>query len=219
MRRREFISLVGGAAAWPLAARAQQSGRMRRMGVLNGLTAEDSQSQARNAAFLQGLGELGWQVGRNLQIEYRWAGGDTRRAATYAAEMVALAPEVILAVGSSVTAPLLAATRSIPVVFVQVTDPVGSGFVASLARPGGNATGFTLFEFGIKCIELLKEIAPGSARVAVLCDCSWPTGFGMLGAIQSVALSLAVDISPITLRAPPEIEPALAGSRADPTMA
>jgi putative ABC transport system substrate-binding protein len=162
VKRREFITLLGGASAWPLAARAQQSGRMRRIGVLNGLTAEDSQSQARNAAFLQGLGELGWQVGRNLQIEYRWAGGDTRRAATYAAEMVALAPEVILAVGSSVTAPLLAATRSIPVVFVQVTDPVGSGFVASLARPGGNATGFTLFEFGIsaKWIELLKEIAP-----------------------------------------------------------
>jgi putative ABC transport system substrate-binding protein len=219
MRRREFITLLGGAAAWPLAARAQQPTPARRIGVLNGLTAEDSQSQARNAAFLQGLGELGWQVGRNLQIEYRWAGGDTRRAATYAAEMVALAPEVILAVGSSVTAPLLAATRSIPVVFVQVTDPVGSGFVASLARPGGNATGFTLFEFGIsaKWIELLKEIAPRTARVAVLFDSSSPTGFGMLGAIQSVAPSLAVDISPITLRAPTEIEPALAAFARGPS--
>ena len=213
MKRREFITLLGAAvAAWPLAARAQQSSRMRRIGVLNGLTAEDSQSQARNAAFLQGLGELGWQVGRNLQIEYRWVGGDTRRAATYAAELIALAPEVILAVGTLVTAPLLAATRSVPVVFVQVTDPVGSGFVASLARPGGNATGFTLFEFGIsaKWIELLKEIAPRTARVAVLFDSGSPVGFGMLGAVQSVAPSLAVDISPIILRDPSEIEPALA---------
>src|SRR5499433_413006 len=179
MRRRKFITLLGGAAlAWPLAARAQQSGRMRRIGVLNGLTAEDSQSQARNAAFLQGLGELGWQVGRNLQIEYRWAGGDTRRAATYAAEMVALAPEVILAVGTSVAAPLLAATRSVPVVFVQVTDPVGSGFVASLARPGGNATGFAQFEFSLsgKWLELLKEITPAVTQVAILRDPTVGTG-------------------------------------------
>jgi putative ABC transport system substrate-binding protein len=212
MRRREFIVLFGSAAAWPVAARAQQHERMRRIGVLNGLTAEDSQSQARNAAFLQGLGELGWQVGRNLQIEYRWAGGDPRRISPYAAELVALAPEVILAVGASVVGPLLAVTRSVPVVFVQVTDPVGSGFVASIAHPGGNATGFTLFEFGIsaKWIELLKEIAPRTTRAAVLFDPTSPTGFGMLGAIQSAAPSFGIEISPIALRDEADIQPALA---------
>jgi putative ABC transport system substrate-binding protein len=213
LRRREFLGVLGGAAAaWPLAARAQQRERIRRIAVLNGLTAEDSQSQARNAAFLQGLGELGWQVGRNLQIEYRWAGGDARRSSTYAAELIELAPEVILAVGSSVVVSLLAATRAMPVVFVQVTDPVGAGFVASLARPGGNATGFALFEFGIsaKWIELLKEIAPRTTRAAVLLDSTSATGFGMLGAIQSVAPSLTVEISPLMLRDVAEIEPALA---------
>jgi putative tryptophan/tyrosine transport system substrate-binding protein len=209
MRRREFIALLGGAAAWPLAARAQQTDRMRRIGVLAGLPADNPQSLARNAAFLQGLGELGWNVGRNLQIDYRWGAVDARR---YAAELAALAPEVILAVGASVVGPLLAATRSVPVVFVQVTDPVGSGFVASLARPGGNATGFTLFEFGIsaKWIELLKEIAPRVTRAAVLLDTAAPTGFGQLGAIQSVAPSFGVEISPINIRDATEIEPALA---------
>jgi len=213
VKRRQFITLLGGGAvAWPLAARAQQGSRMRRIAVLNGLTAEDPQSQARNAAFLQGLGELGWQVGRNLQIEYRWAGGDARRIPAYAAELVALAPEVILAVGASVVGPLLGVTRSVSVVFVQVTDPVGSGFVASIARPGGNATGFTLFEFGIsaKWIELLKEIAPRTTRAAVLFDPSSPTGFGMLGAIQSVAPSFGIEITPIALRDEAEIEPQLA---------
>jgi putative tryptophan/tyrosine transport system substrate-binding protein len=208
--RREFITLLGGAAAaWPLAARAQQTERMRRIGVLAGLPAGNPQSLARNAAFLQGLGELGWNVGRNLQIDYRWGAVDARR---YAAELAALAPEVILAVGTSVVGPLLAATRSVPVVFVQVTDPVGSGFVASLARPGGNATGFTLFEFGIsaKWIELLKEIAPRVTRAAVLLDTAAPTGFGQLGAIQSVAPSFGVEISPINIRDATEIEPALA---------
>ena len=136
MIRREFIALLGGAvAAWPLIARAQQLNRMRRIGVLVAQTAEDSQSQARNAAFLQGLGELGWNVGRNLQIDYRWGGGDFGRFATYAAELLALSPEVILAVGASIVGPLLQATRTVPVVFIQVADPVGSGFVSSLARP------------------------------------------------------------------------------------
>jgi putative tryptophan/tyrosine transport system substrate-binding protein len=211
MKRREFITLLGGAAAaWPLAAGAQQGERMRRIGVLTSLLADNPQALARNAAFLQGLGELGWNVGRNLQIDYRLGAVDARRR--YAYELVALAPEVILAVGSSVVGPLLAATRSVPVVFVQVTDPVGSGFVASLARPGGNATGFTLFEFGIsaKWIELLKEITPSVTRAAVLLDTTAPTGFGQLGAIQSVAPSFGVEISPINIRDAAEIEPAVA---------
>ena len=212
MERRKFITLLGGAAAgWPLAARAQQRERMRRIGVLAAQPADDSQSQARNAAFLQGLGELGWNVGRNLQIDYRWGGGLDAKRSALAPELVALTPEVILAVGASVVGPLLAATRSIPVVFVQVTDPVGSGFVSSLARPGGNATGFTMFEFGIsaKWIELLKEIAPHLTRAAVLFDANAPTGFGQLGSIQSVAPSLGIEISPINIRDMAEIEPAV----------
>ena len=212
MKRRQFITLIGGAAAaWPLAARAQQRERVRRIGVLSAPLADDPQSQARNAAFLQGLGELGWRVGRNLEINYRWGGIDAKRH-TYAAELLALAPEAILAVGASVVGPLLAATRTVPVVFTQVTDPVGSGFVASLARPGGNATGFTLFEFGIsaKWIALLKEIAPRVTRALVLLDPATATGFGQLGAIQSAAHSLGVEISPINIRDRAEIEPAVA---------
>ena len=213
MKRREFITLLGGAAAaWPLAAHGQQSQRMRRIGVLEALAADDPLAQARNAAFLQGLGELGWNVGRNLQIDYRWGGGDFGRFPIYAAELLALAPEVILAVGASIVGPLLQATRSVPVVFIQVTDPVGSGFVTSLARPLGNATGFAMFEFGIsaKWIELLKEIAPGVARAAVLLDPLAPTGFGQLGAIQSMAPSLGVEVSPISIRDVTEIERAVA---------
>ena len=156
---------------------------------------DDLQSRTRCAAFLQGLGDLGWKVGRSLQIDYR---ADATRHPSCGAELVALAPEVILAVGSSVVGPLLAATRTVPVVFVQVSDPVGAGFVLSLARPCGNATGFTLFEFGIsaKWIELLKEVAPHVTRAAVLFASSSPTGFGQLGAIQSVAPSLGVYESP-----------------------
>src|SRR5262245_2284069 len=209
MRRRDFITLLGGAATWPLVARAQQREPMRRIGVLSAQPADDALSQARNAVFLQGLGELGWSVGRNLQIDYRWGAG---RKPGFAAELAAAAPEVILAVGSSVVGPLLAATRTVPVVFTLVADPVGSGFVANLSRPEGNATGFTLFEFGIaaKWIELLKEVAPGMTRAAVLLDPTAATGFGMLGAIQSMAPSLKVEISPINVRDPAESERALA---------
>ena len=172
MRRREFITLLGGAAAWPLAARAQQPERVRRIGVLMNLAADDPEGQARIAAFLQELQQLGWTDGRNVRIEYRWAAGDAERIRKYAAELVALAPDVILAPGSATAVPLLQATRTVPIVFVHVTDPVGAGFVESLARPGGNATGFTLFEYGIsgKWLELLKQIAPGVTRAAVLRD-------------------------------------------------
>ncbi len=214
MKRREFITALGGAATtWPMMARGQQRERMRRIGVLlgGGNNPDDPQSQARNAALLQGLGQLGWIVGRNLQIDFRWAGSDATRHPGYAAEMVAHAPEVIVAVGASIVPPLLAATRTIPVVFVQVTDPVGSGFVASLARPGGNATGFSLFEFGIsaKWIELLKQIAPRTTRAAVLLDSLAPTGFGQLGAMQSIAPSLGIEITPINMRDPGETASAI----------
>jgi len=170
VRRREFISLLGGAAAWPLAARAQQGERVPRIGVLINLAADDPESGVRLAAFVKGLQELSWADGRNVRIETRWGGADADRVRRYAAELVALAPDVILASGGSTVGPLQQATRTVPIVFVNVTDPVGAGFVASLARPRGNATGFTYFEFGIggKWLELLKEIAPGVMRAAVL---------------------------------------------------
>ena len=211
LRRREFIALVGSAAAWPMAVRAQRSQRMRRIGILVAMAADDPQSQARNAVFLQGLGDLGWKVGDNLHIDYRWGGGDFGRFPSYAAELLALSPEVVLAVGSSIVGPLLQATRTVPVVFIQIADPVGSGFVSNIARPLGNATGFMGSEFGIsaKWIELLKEIAPRVRRAAVLLDPTAATGFGQLGAIQSTAPLLGVEINPISIREVAEIERAL----------
>jgi putative ABC transport system substrate-binding protein len=211
MRRRQFITLLGGAAAWPLAARAQQPERMRRIGVLMHLAADDPEGQARVGAFLQGLQEWGWAVGRNVRIEYRWAAGDAERIRKYAAELVGLGPDVILAAGGAVVAPLLQATSTVPIVFAQTPDPVGAGFVASLARPGGNATGFTIYEYGLsgKWLELLKEIAPGVTRVAVLRDPAITAGTGQLGAIQSVAPSLGVELSPVSVRDAREIERAV----------
>jgi putative tryptophan/tyrosine transport system substrate-binding protein len=211
--RREFITLVGGAAAaWPIAARAQQGERMRRIGVLMSLTADDPEGQVRLTAFLQGLQQLGWTDGRNVRIDTRWGAGDADRSRGYAAELVALAPDVILASGTSTMGPLLRATRTVPIVFTQVTDPVGAGFVDSLARPGGNATGFTLSEYGIsgKWLELLKEIAPRVTRAAVLRDPDMAAGSGQLGAIQSVAPSFGVELSPVNVRDAPEIERAVA---------
>jgi putative tryptophan/tyrosine transport system substrate-binding protein len=173
LKRRDFISLLGAAAAvWPLAARAQQADRVRRVGVLMNLGSDDAEGQARNAAFLQGLQELGWTVGRNVRMEYRWGAGDAELFRRHASELVALAPDVILAGGGAVVPSLLQATRTIPIVFTGTPDPVGAGFVESLTRPGGNATGFTIFEYGIsgKWLELLKEIAPHVTRAAVIRD-------------------------------------------------
>jgi putative tryptophan/tyrosine transport system substrate-binding protein len=210
--RRQFITLLGGAAAaWPLAARAQQADRVRRVGVCANLSAADREGQARNKAFLQTLQQLGWTVGRNVQIDHRWAAGDAERMRRYTAELVALAPDVILAVGAETVGRLQEATRSIPIVFVQVTDPVGAGYVASLARPGGNATGFTMFEFGIsaKWLELLKQVAPRVTRAAILRDPAIPAGIGLLAAMQSVAPALGVELSPVGVRDAGEIERAV----------
>jgi ABC-type uncharacterized transport system substrate-binding protein len=183
--RRTFITVLGGAAAWPLAARAQQGERMRRIGVFFPGAADDTEYQARNAAFLQALQQLGWIDGRNVQIDTRWGAGDPNNIPKYAAELVALAPDVILAAGGAVTGPLLQATRTVPIVFVIVPDPVGAGFVDNLARPGGNATGFINFEYSIsaKWLELLKQIAPRVTRAAVLRDPAIAQGIGQFGAI------------------------------------
>jgi putative ABC transport system substrate-binding protein len=195
-------------AAWPLAARAQQGERVRRIGVFMNLASDDAEGQARNAAFLQGLQESGWTVSRNVQIDYRWSAGDAELFRRHAAELAVLAPDVILATGSATVGPLLQATRTVPIVFVQVPDPVGAGFVESLARPGGNATGFTIYEYGIsgKWLELLKEIAPSVTRVAVLRDPAIAAGAGQLRAIQSVAPSLGVELRPLGVRDAGEIE-------------
>jgi putative ABC transport system substrate-binding protein len=211
VKRRDFITLLGGTAAWPLAARAQQE-RMRRIGVLNTLAADDALGQARHGAFLQGLQQAGWTIGRNVQVETRWAAGDADRLRTYAAELVALVHDVIFTTGNAGAAPLLQATRSVPIVFVIVPDPVGAGFVDSLARPGGNATGFTSFEYGLsaKWLELLKEIAPRVTRAGVIRDPALASGPAQFAAIQSMAPSLAVEVSPVNMRDVAELERAIA---------
>ena len=210
MRRREFITLFGVAAlAGPRAARAQQADRVRRVGVLMSRAAGDPEEQARFAGFLQGLQKLGWTDGRNVRIDYRWAAADADRSRTYAAELVALAPDVILASGSTSVAALLQTTRTVPIVFVNVVDPVGAGYVARLARPGGNATGFTAFEYSLsgKWLELLKEIAPNLTRIAILRDPALAAGIGQFAAIQAMApSSLGVELSPIDVRDGGEIE-------------
>jgi putative tryptophan/tyrosine transport system substrate-binding protein len=210
MRRREFITLFGVAAlAGPRAARAQQADRVRRVGVLMSRAAGDPEEQARLAGFLRGLQKLGWTDGRNVRIDYRWAAADADRSRTYAAELVALAPDVILSSGSTSVAALLQTTRTVPIVFVNVVDPIGAGYVARLARPGGNATGFTAFEYSLsgKWLELLKEIAPTLTRIAILRDPALASGIGQFAAIQAMApSSFGVELSPIDVRDGGEIE-------------
>jgi len=203
MRRREFITLLGGTVmVWPLAAHAQQAEHVRRIGVLMPFAAGDPEAQDRSAVFEQSLRQLGWTVSRDLQIDYRMPGGDPASIHRDAAELVALAPDVLLAVGSSTTGLLLQATRTIPVVFVNLADPVGAGFVQSLARPGGNTTGFTTYEYSMsgKWVELLKQIAPHVTRVAVLRDPTLAAGIGQFTAIQSVAQSFGIELTPFSVR-------------------
>ena len=201
MKRREFISLLGGAATatWPLAARAQQRKPMRRIGALMPWTASDPQVQTRYAAFLQGLQQLGWTVGTNVEIDSRWSAGNEGGTRRHAAELVALVPDVIFASGSATVGPLLRATRTVPIVFATASDPVGAGYVESLARPGGNITGFTPFEYGIgaKWLELLKQVLPSVTRVAILRDPAITAGIGLWGAIQSVAPAFGVELRPV----------------------
>ena len=212
MRRREFIALFGGAAvSWPLAASAQQHEQMRRIGVLMNFASDDTEGQARIAAFHQGLQQLGWTVSRNVQIEYRWGAGDADRIRKLAAELVELAPDVILSAGSPSVAALQQTTRTVPVVFVGVVDPVSSGFVDSLAQPGGNITGFHVYEYSIagKWLALLKEIAPNVTRAAVIRDAALTAGGGQLGVIQAVAPSVGAEVIPISVRDAGEIERAI----------
>jgi putative ABC transport system substrate-binding protein len=208
MRRRDFITLLCGAAAWPAAARGQQGERVRRIGVLMG-PAENPQNRLRIDAFVQRLRQLGWIEDRNVRIDYRWGGGDDTRR--FAEELVLLVPDVILTSGSAPLGALLRATRTVPIVFASVPDPVGAGFVDSLARPGGNATGFTIFEYNIsgKALELLKEIAPGVSRVAFLREAGIAAASGQFGALQTAAPSLGVEVIPINVRDAGSVERAI----------
>jgi putative ABC transport system substrate-binding protein len=213
LQRRAFIKALGGAmAAWPLAARGQQpSERVPRVGVLLSSTPDDAQNQAWLEAFVQGLAQSGWIVGRNVQVDTRWAAGNADAVSKHAAELVALRPDAILAAGASTMGPMLKATRTIPIVFAAVADPVGAGFVESLARPGGNTTGFMAFEYTIsgKWLELLKQIAPRVARVAVLRDPNNLTGVAQFGVIQAMAPALRVEVSPVSVRDVDELERAI----------
>jgi putative ABC transport system substrate-binding protein len=211
MRRREFLGILGGVAAWPVASKAQQAERVRLVGLLNILGPDDPEAQARRAVFEQTLQQLGWTVGRNLKIETRQVGGDLDSLRRYAAELVALAPDVIFSIGSLAVAPLQQATRTIPIVFVGVPDPVGAGFVESMAHPGGNITGFSSYEYSMsgKWAELLKQIAPHVTRALVFRDPTSAAGIGQFAAIRSVAQSLGVELTPVNVRDTNEIERAM----------
>ena len=211
MRRRNFLRVLGGAVAWSIKARAQQRQRTRRIGVLMGMTSDDPESQVRLAALAQGLQQLGWVISQNIQIDYRWASGNAEIMRKNAAELIAFAPDIILAHSSAAVAPLLQATRTIPIVFTNVADPVGAGYVDSLSRPGGNVTGFSNFEYNIagKWLELLKEIAPGVTRIAVLRESAVAAGPGQFGAIQAAAPAMSVEVLPVDVRNAEEIERAI----------
>jgi ABC-type uncharacterized transport system substrate-binding protein len=208
MKRREFITLLGGAAAWPLAARAQQGERLRLVGVLEGVSADTPNAKARPAAFLEGLQQSGWTPGRNVRVELRWGGGDQVMIQKHVSELVALAPDVLVAGGGAAAELMLKVTHTIPIVFVIVPDPVGSGFVERLSRPGANATGFMMFDYNLcgKWLELLKEIAPNVTHAAVLRDAGTAAGIGQFAVIQSVASTVGIEVSPIDLREPAQIE-------------
>jgi putative ABC transport system substrate-binding protein len=212
MKRRAFILALAGAAAWPLAVRAQQGERMRRVGVLMPFAAGNPEAQARVGAFVQGLGLLGWTIGHNVRIDTRWATADAAEIRRHAAELAALAPDVILASAPITLDPLLRATRTVPVVFVIVVDPVGAGYVDSLARPGGNVTGFTPYDYsmGGKLLELLKQIAPAVARAGIIRDPTLAVGIGQFAAIQTAGQSLGVEVRPVNVRDAPEIERSVA---------
>ncbi len=217
MRRREFLTLLGSTAtAWPLGASAQQSAqpwdRMWLVGILEGISADTPNAKARHTALLEGLGQLGWTPGRNLKVEVRWGGGDQAATQKYAAELVALAPDLLVAGGGYATEVLVKTTHTIPIVFVIVPDPVGAGFVESLSQPGGNATGFMMFEYNLcgKWLELLKDIAPNVTHAVVLRDAGTAAGIGQFAVIQSVAPSVGVEVSPIDLRGPAQIEKVIA---------
>jgi putative tryptophan/tyrosine transport system substrate-binding protein len=212
MKRRQFITILGGAAVWPLAARAQQPERVRRIGVLMNAAADDSEAAALIGAFSQGLSELGWSIGRNVRIDYRWYAGNADAARKYAGESVALSPDVILAAGTPGVTAIQQDTDSVPIVFARVSDPVGAGVVSSLARPGGNATGFMVFEYSLsgKWLELLKEIAPHITRVAILRDQTNPAGIAQFGAMQALGPSLGVQVSAVNVRNGKEIESGIA---------
>jgi ABC-type uncharacterized transport system substrate-binding protein len=218
MQRRQFIALLGGAVTWPLEARAQQDQRVRRIGVLSSLAEDDPESVARRPAFEQALKALGWTNGSNLRVDYRWGADDADRVRKLAAEIIALAPDVILTSGNSVLAPLMQATRTIPIVFVQVIDPVGTGFVKSLARPGGNVTGFTPFEYSLaaKWLELLKQIAPHVTRAAVIRDPTRGPGIGQFAVVQAMAPSLGMELSPINAPDVSEMESEIAAFARSP---
>jgi putative ABC transport system substrate-binding protein len=213
MQRRDFLTLLGGAAAaWPLAASAQQTERVRRIGVLSALAEDDPESVTRRATFEQTLKALGWTNGSNLRVDYRWSGNDADRIRKLVAELIALAPDLIVTSGNIVLAPMMQATRTIPIVFVQTVDPVGSGFVKSLARPGGNITGFTQFEYSLaaKWVELLKQIAPHVTRAAVIRDPTRGPGIGQFAVVQAIAPSLGMELSPINALDVSEMESAIA---------
>jgi putative tryptophan/tyrosine transport system substrate-binding protein len=218
VKRREFIALIGGAASWPLTTRAQQTGRVRRVGALVNFESEDAQGRGRLSAFEHGLQQLGWTIGGSVRIDYRWGGGDWDRSRALARELVASAPDVILAGGNQSVAALQRATGTLPIVFAGVVDPVGSGFVESLVRPGGNITGVTMFEYSIsgRWLELLKEIAPGVTRVAIVRDEASPEGGGQWGVIQAMAPSVGVEIIPVNMRDAAEIERRIAALARSP---